>query len=140
MAIIYGQDENIITPTGEGNCTNRLLGCLLGGQAIIIAEVVITVDDTANVALPLPVGPPIAAGCFIQVENPTATPSSPTSDDTRVIKYTEVAGGDPSNAAEGLYMAQFGAFEVNGGVNLTNFLARGFQAGQTVNLRLKFYK
>jgi len=142
MAIIYGQDQNSKTPAkGTGPCTDVLLSNLLGGQAIVVVETVLTVDDLANYPLPLP---PITdfqvVGAFIQVENPTATPAAPTADDTRVIKYTVADGGDPSDPAQGLYMAQFGAFEINGGVNLTNFRARGFQAGQSVNLRIQFYK
>ena len=136
-ATTYGQDDFATIPNLQGGaCTEKLLAYLVGGMSRCIQDDILVVDDLLDYALVLP-APPVeqARYVFIQIEDPGG--ALPDAD--RVIKFTMAPGASPANPNQGIIQGQFGAFEVGGGVNLTNFLARGLQAGRSVNLRLQYF-
>lgn len=138
MAEVYGQNTNLVSPQNGKACTEAGISLVLGSMSPCIKEEVIPFDDTVEVSLNLPTTPKRAVLAFIQIEDAAATPGSPPPDPFRVALYSLCDGADPLTV--GTYMSHFGAFEVNGGANLTYFRIIGVQPGRTINMRVKYYQ
>ncbi len=140
MATIYGQDENMRSRgMSYSSCTESLLYGLIGGNSICVGEELLVVNGGADSQLTLPpdTDNERATFAFIQVEQPVS--SGVPADPDRLILYTELPGLSPM-AGDGLYQGHFGAFEINGGVNLTNARFAGVVAATPINLRVRYYK